>query len=147
METARKISTAQLSTWKNICLDFMGAYQDHQIDQMMQLCNQEATVYFESLGEAGRGTVHQLGKSVWSALIESFPDLNNTVHTISMENGKVVCNVSIRGTQHKSFADIPSQGNVFDSGHIFVFSLDENHQIKEITIQWDHEDLVRQLTK
>lgn len=145
MQATKKLSPTLLSTWKNVCLDFMRAYQDHKIDKMMSLCDSDATVQFKPLGGDGKGTVHGFGKALWSALLLAFPDLDNTVHNVSMDEGKVRCQVSIRGTQKRPFAGIASKGNSFDSGHIFVFTLTRDHKIDHISIQWDHEDFVRQL--
>ncbi len=145
MQPIKKLSPTLQSAWKNVCLDFMRAYQDHKIDQMMALCDAAATVQFEPLGDDGKGTVHAFGKELWSALLVAFPDLDNTVHNVTMEEGKVRCQVSIRGTQQQPFAGIASKGNFFDSGHIFVFTLTTDQKINHISIDWDHEDFVRQL--
>ncbi len=133
------------SVSKNICVDFMKAYQDQEVEAMILLCNDKATVHFKPLGEHGLGTVRQLGRNLWSSLIDCFPDIGNTVHSIVSEEGNVLCRVSIAGTQLKEFAGIPSHGGRFDSEHIFVFELDDDHQIKHIDISWDHDDFVNQL--
>ena len=81
------------------------------------------------------------------SLIASFPDIDNTVHSIKTEHGMIRCLVSIRGTQAKDFAGIVNNGGSFDSEHIFIFQLNENHQIKHLEIDWDHADFVAQLSR
>jgi predicted ester cyclase len=138
-------SSSKLKIWKNICVDFMKAYQEQEVGRMIALCDPESTVWFKPLGESGRGKIHNLGKSLWSDLIQSFPDIDNTVHSIVAEEGTIRCNVSIRGSQAQEFAGIPNKGGSFDSEHIFVFHLDENHKISHLDIDWDHHDFVHQL--
>lgn len=133
------------STWKNVCVDFMTAYQDQKVNEMVALASKEATVSFVPLGEDGKGTIHGFGRDLWTSLIDCFPDLDNTVHSITAEENKVKCTVSIFGTQAKDFAGIRSQGLKFDSEHIFVFQLDTNQQIDHLEISWDHQDFCRQL--
>ena len=82
---------------------------------------------------------------MWNYLIDCFPDLDNTVHSVSHEEGKIVAKVSIRGTQAKDFAGITSKNLSFDSEHIFVFTLNESNEIRHIDVTWDHADFQRQL--
>ncbi len=135
----------KLSTWKNVCVKFMKAYQDQNVERMIGYCDPNGTVCFRPLEDQGKGLIHELGKQLWMLLIDCFPDIDNTVHSMLQENGKIFGRVSIRGTQVKDFAGIPSQGLKFDSEHIFVFTLDENHQIQHIDVDWDHADFQRQL--
>lgn len=146
MEPLKAESQQNLQIWKNICVEFMSAYQDQQVDQMISLCGPESTVWFKPLGDQGKGKIHEFGRSLWTALIESFPDIDNTVHSISSENGMIRCIVSIRGTQEKDFAGIANKGSSFDSEHIFIFQLDDLHKIRHLDIDWDHADFVKQLS-
>ncbi len=132
---------------KNACVGFMFAYQQKSIDKMMSFCNLDGEVHFESLGDAGRGKIGELGKGIWSSLIDCFPDIDNTLDAAIAEDDNVVrCQVVIRGTQAKDFAGIENKGKHFDSDHIFVFHLDDNNKIDSIKVSWDHADLVRQLS-
>jgi hypothetical protein len=146
MKALKKTSTQNLQIWKNICVDFMNAYQQKNVSKMVSLCGAESTIWFKPLGDNGKGKAHELGKGLWSDLTECFPDLDNTVHSIISEGGVINCVVSIRGTQELDFAGIPNKGGFFDSEHIFVFELDEDHKIKHLVIDWDHEDFVKQLS-
>jgi len=144
METL--VSEQQKLSIKNACVQFMFAYQQKNVDKMLSFCEPEGEVFFEPLGEAGRGKIGELGKGIWSALIDCFPDIDNTVDvSIAEEEGSVRCQVVIRGTQAKDFADIPSKGLHFDSDHIFIFHLNPEQKIDSIKINWDHQDFKRQL--
>lgn len=147
METKRKESVDILSK-KGACIEFFSAYQDMDIERMLQLCDPEGEVYFEPLGEAGKGKIGEFGKNLWLALMDAFPDLDNTVIKADLNEAtnSVTCTVSIFGTQAKEFAGIPSKGNRFESDHIFVFRFNESEKIDQINIRWDHERFAQQLT-
>lgn len=131
---------------KNACVEFMFAYQQHNVEKMLSFCDENGTIDFQSLGEAGKGKIHELGKGIWLALIDCFPDIDNTLDAAVAEDEETVrCQVVIRGTQKKDFADIPNKGLRFDSDHIFIFHLNEENKIDDIKISWNHDDLKRQL--
>jgi len=133
---------------KGTCIEFFSAYQDFDINRMLGLCSVTGEVAFEPLGDAGKGRIGETGKAIWSALMECFPDLDNTVHsqTYNESDNSVTCSVSIFGKQEKDFPGIPSQGKGFDSEHIFIFRFDEKGKIDKININWDHERFVKQLS-
>lgn len=144
METL--IQQQEALSLKNACVEFMFAYQQHNVEKMLGLCEANGTVHFESLGDAGKGKIHELGKNIWTGLIDCFPDIDNTLDAAVAEDERTVrCQVVIRGTQKKDFAGIPNQGLRFDSDHIFIFHLNDGNKIDHIRIRWDHEDLKRQL--
>ena len=131
---------------KNACVEFMFAYQQKNVEKMLSFCDLDGEVFFTPLGEGGKGKIHELGQQIWKGLIESFPDIDNTVEAAIAEDGESVrCQVVIRGTQAKDFAGIVSKGKHFDSDHIFIFHLNEVNRIDNIQITWDHEDFQRQL--
>ena len=132
---------------KNACVQFMFAYQQRNVEKMLSFTNPDGEVYFVPLGENGKGKIGQLGKGLWSSLIDSFPDIDNTLDAAVAEDDQTVrCQVVIRGTQAKDFAGIPNKGKHFESDHIFIFRLDQNNKIESIQIEWPHEDFVRQLS-
>ena len=134
-------------TVKNTCVQFLLAYQQQDLGKMLQCCDPEGEVDFEPLGEAGKGKIHELGKAIWTALIESFPDIDNTLDAAVSEDEQTVrCQVVIRGTQAKDFAGIQSKGKHFDSDHIFIFRMNTENKITQIQISWDHADFSRQLS-
>lgn len=132
---------------KNACVEFIFAYQQRNVEKMLSFCNPDGEVHFVSLGEAGRGTIGGLGKGIWSGLIDAFPDITNTLDAaIADGEDSVRCQVLISGTQTKDFAGIENKGKHFDSDHIFIFRLNQDNKIETISIQWDHEDLQKQLS-
>ena len=131
---------------KNACVEFMFAYQQRNVDKMLSFCDANGEVHFQPLGESGKGKIGELGRAVWSSLIECFPDIDNTLDAAVAEEDNIVrCQVLIRGTQAGDFADIPNKGKHFESDHIFIFHLDQQNKIDRISIKWDHADFKKQL--
>ncbi|MBX2956965.1 MAG: nuclear transport factor 2 family protein [Cyclobacteriaceae bacterium] len=133
---------------KGTCIEFFSAYQDFDLDRMLGLCSADGQVAFEPLGDGGKGKIHELGKGIWAALMEAFPNLDNTVksQTYNEADNSVSCIVTIFGKQEKAFAEIPSKGNEFDSEHIFIFRFNEGGEITNLSVNWNHEAFVKQLT-
>lgn len=133
---------------KGTCIEFFSAYQDFDLDRMLSLFSPNATVAFEPLGAAGAGKVSEVGKAIWGGILESFPDVDNTVlsQTFDEKSNTVTCTVVIFGTQAKDFAGLTSKGLRFDSEHIFIFRFDDQGKIDKISINWDHNSFVSQLT-
>lgn len=140
------IQQSRMIEMKNACVHFMFAYQKKDVPLMMSFCDPDGVVFFTSLGEQGKGKIHELGKNIWSSLIDCFPDINNTIDAIVSEGNAVRCQVLITGRQEKDFPGIKNKGNHFESDHIFIFHLNEDNKITYIEVHWDHNDLVRQLS-
>ena len=131
---------------KNACVEFMFAYQQRNVERMLSFCKPDGVVHFLPLGESGKGKIGELGKTIWSLLIECFPDIDNTLDAAVAEGENTVrCQVVIRGTQARDFAGIVNKGKHFDSDHIFIFHLNSNNKIDIIQVNWDHADFQRQL--
>ncbi len=150
MKTTSKsiIETHESLVRKGISLEFFSAYQDMELDRMLGLCDPHGTISFIPLGSVYTGKIHEVGKAVWAALMDSFPDLDNTViEQIYDEKEKSVsCKVEIFGTQEKEFAGLPALNKRFHSEHIFIFRYTDQDKIKDIQINWNHESFVEQLT-
>ena len=146
METIKTTESIAELTRKGTCIEFFSAYQDLDTERMINLATPEATVWFQPLGEGGKGLFHEFGKAVWSLLMDCFPDIDNTVDSMYSEDDAVTCKVAIFGTQEKEFMGLPSKGLKFNSDHIFVFRFDENDKITDLSINWNHENFVAQLT-
>lgn len=133
---------------KGTCIEFFSAYQDFDLDRMLRLCMADSLIAFEPLGNSGKGKIHELGKGIWAALMDAFPNLDNTVKSQSFNasDNSVTCLVTIFGKQEKAFAEIPSKGNEFDSEHIFIFRFNETGKITNLSVNWNHESFVKQLT-
>jgi hypothetical protein len=134
---------------KGTCIEFFSAYQDMDLDRMLSLCDVNGTISFVPLGDPFKGKIHKVGKGLWSAIMESFPNLDNTVKSQQFDEATdtVTCKVVIFGTQEKEFAGMPSKGKDFDSEHIFIFRFNEAGKVTDLKISWDHEGFVGQLTK
>ncbi len=145
MKTIEQIETTTDLTRKGTCVEFFSAYQDLDIDRMAGLFTADAVIDFKPLGENGKGKVNELGRGLWSALIDAFPDLDNTIDTFDVDGDKVTCYVVIFGTQTKEFAGIPSKGLKFESDHIFVFEFNEDDKATSVSVDWNHESFMKQL--
>src|SRR5689334_7638952 len=144
METL--VEQQQQLSLKNKCVEFMFAYQQKNLEKMLSFCDLNGIVEFKPLGEAGVGKIGELGRGIWGALLECFPDIDNTLDAAVAEDEHTVrCQVVIRGTQAKDFADIQNKGKHFDSDHIFIFHLNEDNKIDHISIEWNHSDFKKQL--
>lgn len=133
---------------KGTCIEFFSAYQDMDLDRMLSICDVNGAIWFEPLGDAFKGKIHEVGKELWSAILDSFPNLDNTVKSQMFDEATnaVSCKVVIFGTQAKEFAGMPSKGNDFDAEHIFIFRFNEEGKVTDIKINWDHARFVNQLT-
>ncbi|MDH5366714.1 MAG: nuclear transport factor 2 family protein [Cyclobacteriaceae bacterium] len=145
---SRKESMDILSK-KGTCIEFFSAYQDLDIDRMLNLCHEDGTTSFEPLGDEYKGTIYELGKNMWMSLMDCFPDIDNTVKemTYNEKDSTVTCTVSIFGTQAKDFAGVICKDNDFETEHIFIFRFQENDLIDHISISWDMEAFVKQLSR
>lgn len=134
---------------KGTCIEFFSAYQDMDVERMLSLCEPGSTISFVPLGADYSGKLYEVGKAVWEALMNAFPNLDNTVKGQQYDEtaDAVTCQVVIFGKQEKEFAGLPPKGNDFDSEHIFIFRFGEAGKISDLTITWDHESFVAQLTK
>jgi hypothetical protein len=134
---------------KGTCIEFFSAYQDMDVERMLSLCADTGTISFVPLGADYTGKINEVGKGIWSALMDAFPNLDNTVKEQQYDesNDAVTCKVVIFGKQEREFAGLTSKGNEFDSEHIFIFRFDERCKISNINVMWDHDNFVKQLTK
>src|SRR5260370_41668434 len=89
-----------------VVTEFFDRYRAHDIDGMTDLCSINADfsyvpveIWGKQLVLRGDGKVGTVGKPLWTALIASFPDLSNTVHSVtSNDDGAVVAQVDVAGT-------------------------------------------------
>lgn len=134
---------------KGTCIEFFSAYQDMDLNRMLALCDPNGTIAFIPLGDSYKGKIHEIGKGLWAALMDAFPNLDNTVksQTFDEATNTVTCQVVIFGTQEKDFAGIPSTKKDFDSEHIFIFRFNDKGKITDLKINWDHDGFVAQLTR
>jgi predicted ester cyclase len=94
----------------------------------------------------GDGKVCTIGKTIWTTLIDCFPNLTNEVTWMTADDdGNVAAEVVISGTQAKTFGAIGNQGLHYDLPHVFLFHVNEDDRIDDITCYWDGADWNRQL--
>ena len=141
------VNQQQELSLKNACVQFMFAYQQRNVEKMLSFCVPDGEIQFLPLGENGKGKIGELGKAIWTSLIDCFPDIDNTLDAAVAEGeNSIRCQVVIRGTQKKDFAGIPAKGKQFDSDHIFIFHLNDENKIDGISVSWDHADFQKQLS-
>ncbi len=135
----------QLQSQKSALL-FFDAYNEGDIKKMLSLFSDDSIVSFIPLGDNGKGKVKELGQTIWSMLLKSFPNIHNQLIKSRIEdNGNLICELKFTGKQEADFADIKNKNKEFDTDHIFVFKLDDNGLINEMSVTWDHQDLCQQL--
>ena len=133
-------------SWKNQCIDFMKAYQDQDVHKMLDHCSSDCIVEFIPLGDQGKGLASETGRAIWTSLIDCFPNIDNSVNTSIRDDQTVRCEVMIWGKQAKDFAGLVSKGKKFEEEHIFIFKVNEEGLIEHISVDWNHESFVAQLT-
>jgi ketosteroid isomerase-like protein len=120
---------------------------------MTDLCSLNAEfsyVPFEVWGKQrvlrGDGKVHTIGKTLWTGLINASPNLTNTVDTITAnDDGDVVAQVDIAGTQQLPWGLVTPAGRTFGEPHLFIFHVGDDGLIDQITAYWDNVGMMRQL--
>lgn len=133
--------------------EFFSRYRAHDVDGMTDLCAVNAGfsyVPFEMWGKQrvlrGDGKVNTVGKTMWAGLINSFPNLSNTVHTVTAnDDGDVVAEVDIEGTQQLAWGLVAPAGKHFREPHLFVFHVDADLLIDGIRAYWDNGSISQQL--
>lgn len=136
-----------------VVTEFFDRYRAHDVETMIDLCAVNADFSYvpvEIWGKQrvvrGDGKVATIGKPIWAGLITSFPNLTNTVRTISAnDDGDVVVEVSIGGTQQLPWAQITPAGKSYSDPHLFVFHVGADLLIDSITAYWDNGSMTRQL--
>jgi ketosteroid isomerase-like protein len=136
-----------------VVTEFFSRYRAHDVDGMTDLCAVNAGfsyVPFEMWGKQrvlrGDGKVNTVGKTMWAGLINSFPNLSNIVHTVNAnDDGDVVAEVDIEGTQQLAWGLVAPAGKHFRQPHLFVFHVDADLLIDSIRAYWDNGGISQQL--
>jgi steroid delta-isomerase-like uncharacterized protein len=132
---------------------FFDAYRARDVERMVDLCADNAGfryVPFEVWGRQrvlhGEGKVCTVGKPIWTALIDAFPDLTNTVTSLRADTGgNVAAEAVIGGTQAKPFGIIACDGGHYELPHLFLFRVTDDGLIDDIVAYWDNVDWKKQL--
>ena len=136
-----------------VVTEFFDCYRAHDVEGMTDLCAINADFSYvpvEVWGKQrvlrGDGTVGTVGKPLWTGLIASFPNLSNTVHSIaSNEDGDVVAEVDIEGTQQLAWGLITPAGKHYREPHLFIFHVGPDLLIDSITAYWNDAGISQQL--
>lgn len=152
------MSTTSVATAKDAIAaveDFFDAYRDQDVTRMVELCSANADfryvpfeVWLRQRVVRADEKVRTVGKPMWSALIDAFPDLTNHISSITADDdGNVAVEVTIGGTQGKDFGAIRNLGERYDLPHVFLFHVDDAGQIDRVVAYWDTADWYQQLGK
>lgn len=126
---------------------FFDAYRQHDVDGMLRLCSSDAEIDYVPMGEQGHGAVNQVGKQIWTGLIDSFPNLHVRPESVFGNDSNAAAEVVIGGTQTKDFLDIPNQGKHYELRHAFILTLNEKQLITRVAAYWDNVSFYSQLGK
>jgi len=126
-------------------LAFFDAYRVRDVERMVDLCTDGAGfryVPFEVWGRQrvvyGEGKVRTVGKVIWTALIDAFPDLANAVTSLRADaDGNVAAEAVIGGTQARAFGIIACAGGRYELPHLFLFHVTGDGLIDDIVAYWD----------
>jgi steroid delta-isomerase-like uncharacterized protein len=126
---------------------FFEAYNSHDVNRMLTFCADNAQLRYVPMENQGEGKAREVGKKIWSGLIDAFPDLRVVVDSIFGDDRNVAAEVVIGGTQQKDFLQIRNQGKQYELPHAFLLRVDNGGLITSITAYWDNASFYRQLGK
>jgi ketosteroid isomerase-like protein len=149
--TTTQVRTAESAA--GVVTGFFDCYRAHDINGMTDLCSVNAGFSYvpvEMWGKQrvlrGDGKVGTIGKPLWTGLITAFPDLTNTVHTVAAnDDGDVVAEVDIGGTQQLAWALTKPAGKHYLEPHLFIFHVGEDLLIDSVTAYWNDASMSQQL--
>lgn len=126
---------------------FFDRYNAHDIPAMTALFDPGGVVEYVPFDLSG--PVEEVGPASWGVLIDAFPDLRNTVHSVhqSGDSRFAFVDVSIMGTQEKEAFGVPSQGKSYSVRHFFIFELKSGGKITRVTSFWNNAQWYQQLGK
>ena len=150
-ETTQRARSAESAA--AVVTEFFDRYRAHDVDGMTDLCSMNAGFSYvpvELWGKQrvlrGDGKVRTIGKPLWTGLIASFPNLSNTVHSVtSNDDGDVVVQADIEGTQQLAWGLITPAGKHYCEPHLFVFHVGPDLLIDDITAYWNDAGISQQL--
>lgn len=140
-------------TAKAVVTAFFDAYRAQDTEGMVELCADSAgfryvpfDVWAHQRVLHGDGKVVTVGKAIWTALIDAFPDLTNAVTSVRADHeGNVAVQAGIGGTQAKDFGVIACTGGHYDLPHLFLFHVSEAGLIDDVVAYWNNVHWKRQL--
>ncbi|MGH8932140.1 MAG: nuclear transport factor 2 family protein [Egibacteraceae bacterium] len=132
---------------------FFDAYRRQDVEEMVDCCAENADFSYvpvemwrKQIVLRGDGKVSTVGKPFWTGLINAFPNLWNTVSSVTADRkGNVAVEVVIGGTQAAPWGVIAPRGQAYAEPHMFVLHVDDAGLIDSITGYWDNASIYRQL--
>ncbi|MEV0227167.1 nuclear transport factor 2 family protein [Streptomyces sp. NPDC050704] len=132
---------------------FFDAFRARDVERMVELCADGADfryVPFEVWTRQrvlhGEGKVCTVGKPIWTAMIDAFPDLTNTVTGVRADGeGNVAAQADFSGTQHQHFGVIACAGHRYLLPHLFLFHVTDDGLIDDVVAYWDNARFKQQL--
>lgn len=136
-----------------VVTEFFARYRAHDVHGMTELCSINADFSYPPIEMWGKqrvlradGKVGTVGKVIWAGLINSFPNLSNTIHSIEAnDHGDVVAQVDIAGTQQLPWGYVLPAGKSYSEPHLFIFRVDDDGLINSITAYWNNAGISQQL--
>jgi steroid delta-isomerase-like uncharacterized protein len=124
---------------------FFAAHKKRNVLSMAELCAPRAKFDYipfvqhdKSRLVTGTGYVNGVGRTVWGLAFRAFPDLTNKVGDIFADDeGNVVAEVTLSGTQQAPYLTVAAQGKKFSERHLFRIHVDKDGKIDDITSFWD----------
>jgi hypothetical protein len=80
---------------------FFTSHDAHQVDKMLAQLSEDARLRYVPMGGQGEGRAREVGKIIWSGLIDAFPDLHVTVQSLFGDERHAAAEIVIGGTQRK----------------------------------------------
>jgi hypothetical protein len=153
MTTALNAPHRTADSAAGVITEFFDRYRAHDVEGMTDLCAINADCSYvpvEVWGKQrvlrGDGKVATIGKPLWTGLINSFPNLSNTVRTVTAnDDGDVVVEVDIEGTQQLAWGMITPAGRHYSEPHLFIFHVGPDLLIDSMTAYWNDAGISQQL--
>jgi steroid delta-isomerase-like uncharacterized protein len=125
--------------------DFFAAHKKRNVIAMADLCSPRASFDYipfvqhdKSRRVTGTGYVNGVGRTIWGLGFRAFPDLTNKVNDVFADDeGNVVAEVTISGTQAAPYLTVAPSGKKFSERHLFRFHVDATGKIDDVTSFWD----------
>jgi hypothetical protein len=120
------------SARKAPALNFFPPIRTWDLDRMLSLCDVNGTISFVPLGDPFKGKIHKVGKGLWSAIMESFPNLDNTVKSQQFDEATdtVTCKVVIFGTQEKNLPACQAKEKILIANIFLFFGLTRQEKLR-----------------
>lgn len=132
---------------------FFDAFQRHDVDEMVELCDWNADFNYPPLEFIGVqrqlkaiGKVRGVGKIVWSGMFHSFPNLSVTIEQISTNpEGFAAVEATLSGTQNAPWGMCDALGRSFSEDHLFLMQVGPDNRLTSLSAYWNDGSVCRQL--